>query len=1279
MPKTKIQTVLNNLVTRNERIFRVALQQWMGFAQKQIQGNLIGKFKKDVTSSLTDWDFIEDQGKRTLKPATLKIMQSGGNAAYKQLAVVGSFDILNVRAVGAADKFCAKLVKGVTANTKKGVRTYIREGIKAGKSMSKIAKELRPLVGLTGRQTESIIDYRRLLGEKHPELSVTQVDKKVMTYTDRTHRRRMENIARTETARAQNIGYCQGLEEVGVVEAEFQIAATDYCDECLALNHTRYPVAEAAGVVPVHPRCRCAMLPVVGDETITETLASAPPELPGAMASEEGLMPWKRYLGEHTGEKSTSGLLYDWYKLRYETTGKITGGTKKYLRAHAAKFEATSIKISKPIPGLEDIIKPIKIPPGPKPIKIPVPKPKPVAVKPTVPKPKPEITIQPAKANGLKFTDDDVVNLRVWSNTWHEPVVQAQLGKPIPSSYFMTRKEALKVGERIEASLLKLPGQKGTYHRGIVFKTKEEQLKFLKRCKPDAVYKCPAIQSTSADSGSISYFAGTRHGYNPANGVIMHMEGVSARSVAKYSIYPKEKEFLFLRNTHFKVVKVQKEAYGLFGEKTMTHVYMKEVTKKAVPKPILPTKFRTAEDYRKALLDLAAGKIDPLEQVELKVLVAKRRALDKKVWDMTMKRWKIREIPGNEAEVSRLLVSEKAMSKEVSSIYTKEAALKVKQKVSLKEMRALLNEENNMAGIMNQHQVKKWGDVADDILAWLPKKALSVAERNNIEYFGTYIGRKSSSLQGSYTRSSHSLNMFVNTKKVFAHEFGHHLSYQIKGAYKKQAVFFRARTAGEAKKKLPGYSEIFGKKNKFGKYDYYAGRVYKNGDIPECISVGLEYVWKNPLAAARKDPEWFRMVMSALKKIPTRPGAKMPVGVVPKLIKPKLPVLAKPKPVLAKPKPVATKAQRKWEDSLSVKDKEEIWYYGKGSHADLRAAELNRSGLIPDWRSMRDARIYRKDFYNIIKDAPPTKLKVFRGSAFNEFEFARKDYVVGKIVKFKTTTSSTSSEAIAKKFMRSHPKKDLMNREVRYLFEIDAKTAVDFRGVSVFKVEKELILRKGTRYEVKKVIQEKGFTRVILKEIEPGKIPSLPKLKPKVPSMPKPRTVPKELTVADEKVLHRYTTEEGFDAVSRAQRGLKLDPVYFEISTKEALALGDKIQIAAMKLKATSGKTYRGLSFTTKSEQRKFLNQFKVGKTWESKTLQSTTKMKGYAQQFLEETAAGHPRDPAKGVLLNIKHKTGRSLVRFSDNPDEAEILLMKGSKYKVIKIVDNEVFLVEI
>lgn len=262
-----IQNDLSNQIARNERTMLIAVRRWFYVAHAQIRRDITTKFIKSVTSELTDWGYIEEQGQSVIKPATLKIMQSGGNTAYDLFKVKGAFDVLNVRAVAAAEKYTAKLVRDVTAETKAGIRTYISTGVKAGKSMPKLARELRPLVGLTQNQTQSVINYRLLLEDKtkFPKLTETDINRKVQRYADKTHRRRATTIARTETARAQNIGYVQGLENVGVAEAEFS-ASPSACERCLAHDGNRYPIKEAEGIIPVHPNGTCAMLPVIGDK-----------------------------------------------------------------------------------------------------------------------------------------------------------------------------------------------------------------------------------------------------------------------------------------------------------------------------------------------------------------------------------------------------------------------------------------------------------------------------------------------------------------------------------------------------------------------------------------------------------------------------------------------------------------------------------------------------------------------------------------------------------------------------------------------------------------------------------------------------------------------------------------------------------------------------------------------------------------------------------------------------------------------------------------------------
>ena len=148
----KIEALLSNLALRNEKKLIVIISSWFDSTQKQIRKDLTEKFQKSFATELTDWEFIEKDGISKIKPVSLEIFQSGGNAAYKYLAIEGTFDVVNVRSVKAVNGFCSHLVKEVSKNTKKGINTYVQAGIKEGKSMPKIAKELKPLVGFPLRK-----------------------------------------------------------------------------------------------------------------------------------------------------------------------------------------------------------------------------------------------------------------------------------------------------------------------------------------------------------------------------------------------------------------------------------------------------------------------------------------------------------------------------------------------------------------------------------------------------------------------------------------------------------------------------------------------------------------------------------------------------------------------------------------------------------------------------------------------------------------------------------------------------------------------------------------------------------------------------------------------------------------------------------------------------------------------------------------------------------------------------------------------------------------------
>ena len=78
-------------------------------------------------------------------------------------------------------------------------------------------------------------------------------------------------LARTEVIRAHAEAQLSEYERQGVEEAigdvEFSTAGDSrVCPRCKALQGREFTTQEARGLIPVHPRCRCAWIPVIRDE-----------------------------------------------------------------------------------------------------------------------------------------------------------------------------------------------------------------------------------------------------------------------------------------------------------------------------------------------------------------------------------------------------------------------------------------------------------------------------------------------------------------------------------------------------------------------------------------------------------------------------------------------------------------------------------------------------------------------------------------------------------------------------------------------------------------------------------------------------------------------------------------------------------------------------------------------------------------------------------------------------------------------------------------------------
>ena len=256
--KPKAVKNMRRLITLNERKLRPKIDEWMKLIIKDIQRGL--SKLKSKNSKVADWKHIKEQGNLILKPVILAILGEGGKAVVdRKIMKQDRFDEIGTSAVKWAEKHTAALVVEITAETQAAIKAFIVDAVKKGKSIPVIAKQLRPLVGLTTRQIMAVANYEEWLIVNRPEYTVKVIREMAEVKARRLHRFRAEMIARTETANSLSEGIRQGYKQMGIKQLQF-VAGPGSCDDCADLDTQIFPIAEAEGVIAVHPGCRCTFI-----------------------------------------------------------------------------------------------------------------------------------------------------------------------------------------------------------------------------------------------------------------------------------------------------------------------------------------------------------------------------------------------------------------------------------------------------------------------------------------------------------------------------------------------------------------------------------------------------------------------------------------------------------------------------------------------------------------------------------------------------------------------------------------------------------------------------------------------------------------------------------------------------------------------------------------------------------------------------------------------------------------------------------------------------------
>jgi SPP1 gp7 family putative phage head morphogenesis protein len=156
---------------------------------------------------------------------------------YQIVGVFGGGPMTDVRVAALVDKTLGH-ISGLTAQMEAEIRAVLIEGIKEGVGAEELARRVADRIDIASS--------------------------------------RAERIARTEIIGANAQGALDQYRRLGVrgveLQAEFATAGDDQvCVKCEELAGKVYTLDEAEGVIPVHPNCRCAWLPVATVPDAPET------------------------------------------------------------------------------------------------------------------------------------------------------------------------------------------------------------------------------------------------------------------------------------------------------------------------------------------------------------------------------------------------------------------------------------------------------------------------------------------------------------------------------------------------------------------------------------------------------------------------------------------------------------------------------------------------------------------------------------------------------------------------------------------------------------------------------------------------------------------------------------------------------------------------------------------------------------------------------------------------------------------------------------------------
>ena len=339
---------------------------------------------------------------------------------------------------------------------------------------------------------------------------------------------------------------------------------------------------------------------------------------------------------------------------------------------------------------------------------------------------------------------------------------------------------------------------------------------------------------------------------------------------------------------------------------------------------------------------------------------------------------------------------------------------------------------------------------------------------------------------------------------VVVHELGHVVEYLSKqrfasnpeqSALAKARAFLKKRAGTSSKTPIYAGTKEMGWKDDF--IHHYMGKDYGD-DATELISMGVEMLHKNPMKLLADDPEMFDFVIDVLrgydptKKWTIAKAAKKPLAVRPPSVawnkvpsnnsfsrsnlnssynqggKPKRAgwTLDTPGTSRFDPKASLTDQLNQWGSSLTTEEYGALRAFTGSAYQTLRRWAVDKAGTnLDDVMRLMDY---------ALATSPAKKKKFYRGIRLSK-DAIDKNWVVGNEVDFKTVTSLSTSESIAKSFSGGS-----------LVMEFEDTAATSVRFLSLHKSENEWVVRPNSKYIITGKRKEGKYTYVTMKQVDVG-------------------------------------------------------------------------------------------------------------------------------------------------------------------------------------------------